>query len=207
MLQHARRGKERAAPATSHARYPEPVRGTPGRRALTESLAALPIDRYASTVGSAEREIEALKSTVLPAYLAVLRDKSLPPLERDIALARAGITLRHVLMTANQHVRVLEEAKTFDDPMVDYLRWAMSSLIRRARLVGAYRGFEQLVPQPYVEPSLKEQRVNTNSGRFGKTAHAKAPIPPARTAAPASIVRARPVPAAPARVPVARGAR
>jgi hypothetical protein len=190
MLQHARRGKQHVAPDHSSDLARRPPSATAGKRTLTEALSVAHSDPYKSTVTSAKRELEAVRAVALPAYIAAVRDKSLAPLDKEREVARTGILLRHMLMTANQHVRALEKARTFPDPMVAYLRNSIDAVIGRAEKLGAYKGFEELVPQPHVDEPSQEYRAQKQP-QFGKTAHAHAAPPPAPTTAGASIVRPR----------------
>ncbi|NVB80796.1 MAG: hypothetical protein HOV81_20535 [Kofleriaceae bacterium] len=203
MLQHARRGKQHVAPDRSDDIRRRAAPATAGKRTLTEALSVAHSDPYKSTVTAARRDIEAVRALALPAYRAALRDKSLAPFDKDREVARTAILLRHALMTANQHVRTLEKAMTFPDPMVTYLRDALDAVIGRAEKLGAYKGFEDQVPQPHVEDPSLEYRAQ-EYGRFGKTAHAHGAAATAPTTSAASIVRPR-VPAEPPRIRMPRG--
>jgi hypothetical protein len=190
MLQHARRGKQHVAPDRSNDLARLPAAARPGKRTLTEALSIAHSDPYKATVTAAKRELAAVRAVALPAYRAAVRDKSLAPVDKEREVARTGIVLRHMLMTANQHVRVLEKARTFPDPMVAYLRNAIDTLIGRAEKLGAYKGFEDHVPRPHVEDPSQEYRAQKHA-QFGKTAHAHAASPAAPTTTAASIVRPR----------------
>lgn len=188
MLQHARRGKQHVAPDHSLDQVRRTASASAGKRTLTEALSVAHSDPYKATVTAAKREIDAARAVALPAYIAARRDRSLAPLDKEREVTRTAILLRHMLMTANQHVRVLEKAKTFPDPMVTYLREAIDAVIARATKLGAYKGVEDLVPRPHVDEPSQEYRAQEHA-RFGKTQHAHTAAATAPTTAAASIVR------------------
>lgn len=114
-------------------------------------------DFYTRAVESAMREIDAVRSTSLPAYVSVRRKKDIAPLTKQIALARAAMQVRHMILSANAHVFALEKAATYDNPMVMWLRTKLDLIVTRASKLGVYDGALDMKPQPFIEEKPKQK--------------------------------------------------
>jgi hypothetical protein len=137
---------------------------TPGKRALTDTMNAGYLgeaDYYTRAVDSAMRELDAIRSTVLPAYVAIHRKQNVPPLAKQIELANAAMRVRHMILSANAHVFALEQAATHRDPMVLWLRARIERVVAQATKLGIYQDAMDMRPRRYVEdiklppPSIK----------------------------------------------------
>lgn len=189
MFQRAHVRDRNVAPA----RRPQTVELLPaigvGKRTQTEeSLRGVEACPYTAAVESAKREIYAIRSVALPALIKALRTKDMAPLAKQIAVTNAAIQVRHMLMTANQHVVALEKDSWFDNAVIQLLRREINTLTARAMHVGAYRGFEHLRPLAYQEPVSASEPVSKRTST--RTAHKLAPVKAATpSGAPASITR------------------
>ena len=110
------------------------------------------------------REVRAVRSTALPQLIRALRSKA-PALEKQAEVANASIQLRHMLGTVNKRVFDLEKAEKHRNPMLLFLRHEIDTLVDRAFDLGAYKGFEHLRPEGYVEP--KKPDLPTIRRKFG----------------------------------------
>lgn len=160
-----------------------------GKRTLTQELVQVTeTSPYNAAAEAAKREINAVRSVALPALIKAMRKQDIAPLAKQIEVANAAIKVRHMLMTANQHVVALEKDAWFDDSMVKFLRWEIETLAARATRVGAYRGFEHLRPVPYKEPVVGHDPVPKSKST--RTAHKHEPAKSATpSGTPASITR------------------
>jgi hypothetical protein len=111
-----------------------------------------PANAYTTGIETALRDVRAVRVAALPALIKALRSKA-PTLEKQIEVTKAAIQVRHLLMSANQHVFLLEKQATFTDPMLKFLRREIDTLVARAFRLGAYQGFEHLRPRGYEEPT------------------------------------------------------
>lgn len=149
-----------------HAKRAEAARSTVGKRTLTEDQTFDPPNLYARAIESARRELRAVR-TALPTYAKTLRRTDLEPLARQAQLTQSALQIRHLLMTANQHVKALEKAASYRDPIVVFLRHEVDTLAARAGKLGVYRGAEDMLPRGHVEetrsPAEGAQRVRKPS--------------------------------------------
>lgn len=137
----------RSADVAAPLRTPAPAIG---KIALTDRLseaALAPPDYYALAVDSALRELDAVRSTALPAYVEALRMRDGSPMQREIELARAALQVRYLLTSANRRVLALEASATHRDPMVIYLRARVDRTVARAVTLGVYRNAENERPR------------------------------------------------------------
>jgi hypothetical protein len=129
----------------------EPALSTAGKRTLTQEQTYGAPDLYTRAIQSARRDLRAVRTTVLPLFIKTLRDKTLEPLTMQTQLATVAMQVRHLLMTANQHVNALEKAAPYRDPMVLFLRHDVDTLAARAGKLGVYRGAEDMIPRRHVD--------------------------------------------------------
>ncbi len=136
----------------------------PGKHALTDEMNAGHLgepDYYSRAVDSAMRELDALRATVLPAYVTIRRKQNVAPLARQIELANAAMRVRHMLLTANAHVVALEKAATHRDPMLVWLRARIERVVLQAMKLGVYDDAMDMRPRRFVDdvkplpPSIK----------------------------------------------------
>jgi hypothetical protein len=126
---------------------------TVGKRTQVASIVWMAPDRYKHAIEYARRELRAVRTVALPAYVKVLRRTDLAPLDRQLQLTTHALQVRHMLMSANHHVQALEKAATYRDPMVVFLRHDLEALAARAAKVGVYRGAEDMLPRAHAEDS------------------------------------------------------
>lgn len=177
-------------------RASEPAGATVGKRTLTQEMTHGAPNWYQRAIESARRELRAVRSVALPAFIKTLRDKSLEAIAKQIQLAQAAMQVRHLLMTANQHVKALEKAATFRDPMVLFLRHDLDALAMRSAKLGVYQGAETMLPKAHVE----ETKVPTARGESAQAARKNTKTrhqPPAHLQTPVA-KPAKPAPIAPA---------
>lgn len=137
------------APAVQHDLH------TAGKQALTDSLYPRSLgepDFYGNAVNNALRELDAIRATALPNYVAIRRKHDLAPLTKQIELAKAAMQVRHMILTANAHVYRLEHSQTYKNPMVAFLRARIERVVARATKLGVYDGALDMRPRAYVEP-------------------------------------------------------
>lgn len=171
-----------------------------GRTALTDYLPTKNIgepDHYTRAVQNAERELAAVRTTALPAYVAVVRRKDLDPLALEIERTRAALRVRHLLACANQHVYALESAAVHRDPMIAFLRAQLDSLAARATKLGVYAGAENQLPKRYTEIKLTPLSVSPRQ-RKRRARRRLRPLGPLQP------LVAQPMPAMPARISLRR---
>ncbi len=135
----------------------EPPRSTVGKRTLTQEQTFGAPDRYTRAIQAARRELRAVRTGALPAFIKTLRRKDLEPLAKQTQLTQTASQVRHLLMTANQHVRALEKAASYRDPIILFLRHDLDALAARATKLGIYRGAEDMQPRAHVEESKQVQ--------------------------------------------------
>jgi hypothetical protein len=156
-------------------RAPAPA---PGRHVLPETQTAGYIgepDYYTRAVDSALRELEAIRSTVLPSYVAIRRKQDLTPLAKQIELAKSAMQVRHMILCANAHVHALEKAATHKDPMVLWLRARIDHVVARATKLGVYADAMEMRPQRFVDDTkMKSPSVTQKSD--GKITHQPPPV-------------------------------
>lgn len=164
----------RSADVAGPIRTPAPA---VGKISLTERLgesAIAPPDYYALAVDSARRELDAVRSTALPAYVAALRTRDRSPMQREIELVRAGLQVRHLLTCANRRVLALEASATHRDPMVVYLRARVDRTVARAVTLGVYRNADNELPRR-VEMGLPKKKPPRVREPHKTTAHRPPP--------------------------------
>lgn len=139
-------------------RDPAPARApafAPGKRTLAEKPHHPTLgepDFYGQAVDSALRALDAIRSTALPAYVAVRKKQDLSPLKKEIELVRAALVVRQMMLAANTHVAALEHAETYVNPMVRYLRARLDRLVVLASRLGVYDNAQEMKPARNVEP-------------------------------------------------------
>lgn len=121
----------------------------PGKQTLVEKTFGhtKQPDLYTHTVDAVQRDLRALRTTVLPSFIRALRRTDLEPIARHLEVMRAAHKVQHMLLVADERVRHLEKSQWFEDPMVRWLRANVDGLVAQARRLGAYRGSEHLVPR------------------------------------------------------------
>jgi len=140
-----------------HKKAIEPAISTVGKRSLTQEMNYGAPDRYTRAIESARRELRAVRTVALPQYTRTLRDTHLEAIAKQTQLAMLAMQVRHLLMTANQHVKALEKAAAYRDPMVLFLRHDLDTLAARSAKVGVYRGAENMMPKAHVEETKQPQ--------------------------------------------------
>ncbi|HEX5059724.1 MAG TPA: hypothetical protein VFV99_10210 [Kofleriaceae bacterium] len=192
MFQLAHRNQRQRDVDVSHKKAIEPASSTVGKRSLTQEMSFGAPDRYTRAIESARRELRAVRTVALPQYLRTLRDNGLEAIAKQTQLATLAMQVRHLLMTANQHVKALEKAAVYRDPMVLFLRHDLDTLAGRAAKLGVYRGAENMMPKAHVEEEKKPQSRGDNAQlarKSTKTRHAlrvnlQAPVERKRKPAP-----------------------
>ena len=106
MYQHARQ-RQRNAEATRRASVEPAHTPVVGKRTLTEGLAAPAAGEH--VLDTVKRELRAVGSVALPAYLVIAERTDLDPVAKQIQLADAAAQVRHLLMTARQQLAALEK--------------------------------------------------------------------------------------------------
>jgi hypothetical protein len=173
---------------------------TVGKRTLTQDLPLGAPNYYVHAIDSARRELRAVRTVALPAFIKALRADHADAITKRTQLLDATLRVRHLLLTANQHVKALEKAATFRDPNVLHLRHDLDMLASRATKLGIYRDAEDMLPRGHVEekprpprgadalrvrkPSAAQQRATA----IAKTARTAVPTW-ARTAPPSAVQR------------------
>jgi hypothetical protein len=150
--QKQRRVDHYRAPAIQHE-----VAHTPGKQALTDSLQAKRLgepDYYNRAVDNALRELDAIRKTALPSFVALRRNKDLAPLAKQIELAKSAMQVRHMILTANAHVYALEHSETYKNPMVTLLRQRIDRVVTRATKLGIYDGALDMRPRAYSDNNV-----------------------------------------------------
>ncbi len=188
--------------ARQPARSLEPVRApavrrepdvSVGKRTLTAELEAGHLgtpDFYTRAIENALRELAAVRSRALPAFVAVLRRTDLAPLAREIERTRVALQVRHLLRCANASIHALELAATARDSMLEYLRESLDTLVARATALGVYRDALDQRPRRAVDDD--KPHVATHSVKPKRTRHqppvTRSSLVPTQ---PAQITRAR----------------
>jgi len=156
MFQLARQNQRRADIATRAPAVEYMPAHTVGKQAFTDNLHAKNLgepDFYQRAVDSALRELDAVRHTALPNYVAIRRKQDLAPLAKQIELAKAAMQVRYMIESANKHVFLLEAAETYKNPMVAFLRAHLDRAVARATKLGVYDGAMDMRPRRYVDDS------------------------------------------------------
>jgi hypothetical protein len=156
MFQRASRSRDAGHAVAAIRPAPQPdhhVANAIGKASLVPQVTPhfAPADAYTHGIETAQRDVRAVRVAALPALIKALRSKA-PTLEKQIEFTKAANQVRHLLMSANKHVVLLEKTATFRDPMLKFLRREIDALVARAFRLGAYKGFEHLRPRGYDEP-------------------------------------------------------
>jgi hypothetical protein len=193
MFQLARRVAHSSAANQTH----EVAAAAAGKRTQAETAHGPALgepDYYNAAIDSAMRELDALRATALPAYVAIRKRTDLAPLKKQIELVRAALQVRHLIAACNKHIYALEFAQWFADPMVRFLRARLDVAVLRAVKLGVYDDARELLPERYVEP--KQPQSGTSARRVRIKRHEPPPVTDSVFAKPAQLTRAPPKSAA-----------
>lgn len=159
-----------------------------GKRSLTAALEAGHLgtpDFYTRAIENALRELDAVRSRALPAYVSVLRRTDLAPLAREIERTRVALQVRHLLRCANASIHALEAAAPGRDSMVEHLRETLDALVARATAIGVYRGAHDERPRradedPPRVPKTQSVKPKRTRHKPHATRSSTAPTQPAQ---------------------------
>lgn len=151
----------------------------PGKRAITDGLNAAyngTPDYYTRAVDSAIRELDAIRTTALPSYVAIRRKQNVNAMTKQIELTKSAMQVRHMILCANNHVYALEKAATHKDPMVLWLRARMDRVVAQAMKLGCYADAMDMIPQRFIDDTKQKNAAKKTQNVNVKITHQPPPV-------------------------------